>query len=209
MNCPDIQENLALYADGSLEGPKERQVREHLKDCVSCREELGAFRAMLNLVQAVPEPPVPSGLHWHIMKGIQAERRRAKRKKAGAWFGLPRALTAAAAAFLLFFAGGNYYLAIPLTTMSPAYSDSDSRAEINKGQKGTDLAADPDAAATQPEAPPGEDSSRNGILPAPAGRPPLNPVRNLVFFNGGLFALGGGFWYYYRRKTHYAEETGD
>lgn len=198
MKCTELKEHLALYADGSLKGEEALGVQRHLEGCPSCREDLEGLKGMLGLLKAVPEPPVPGKLHRHIMAGIREERERAKRKRAGRWFGMPRTLAAAAAVFLLFFAGGNLYLTAPLMGGSPR---SDYLMESQEAQPQDDVAVAgelPEADAGKEEA--AEERSREGALPAPESRQ-RNPIGNIAAYNAALFALGGGLWYYYRRRV--------
>ncbi len=204
MKCTELKEHLALYADGSLKGEEALGVQRHLEGCPSCREDLEGLKGMLGLLKAVPEPPVPGKLHRHIMAGIREERERAKRKRAGRWFGMPRTLAAAAAVFLLFFAGGNLYLTAPL--MSGSTRSDYGLLESQDAQPRDDVAV----AGELPEAEAGEDKaveneaeeerSREGALPGPESRQ-RNPIGNIAAYNAALFALGGGLWYYYRRRV--------
>lgn len=212
MMCRDLQEYLALYADGSLEGEEALQVDKHLAACPRCREELLALQEMLGLIKTVPEPPAPPGLHRHIMAGIKGEKEKHKKRGREYWFGIPRTVAAAAAVFILFFAGGNYYLGASLLDRSPRAdygvmeelgADSAQLAEAPEEMETDERGATEATEATEETL-----TREEEPLAAPVSRYD-NPLRNLTLFNAGLFALGGGFWYYYRRKTTPTEETGD
>jgi len=43
---------LGAYVDGELQGPRLRQVEEHLKKCTGCRKELAELRRLSSLLQA-------------------------------------------------------------------------------------------------------------------------------------------------------------
>lgn len=188
MKCEDMQELLALYADGSLDREEANGVKEHLAACAFCCGELAALQNTLLLVREEGTPPMPPELHRHIMQGVSREKKRAR----GNLFRLRifRPLATAAAVLLLFFAGGNFFLANQYLSMSRMPQSADMLLENQ---------AEGDVATLDERSKAGD-----GILPSDDGNGPsvalpVGTVNNFVYFNGSLIMLGGGLWYYYRR----------
>lgn len=205
MKCPELQESLALYADGSLPAEETPGIEEHLKECAFCRGELETLQEALGFIGKLEAPPVPEGLHLHIMTGIREERKRKHQAGKLSWFGAPKFLATAAAFLLLFFAGGNYYLA---TQMLPGSAMLRSQAEYGQDET-LDMAGKDTVSVDSEEIPPmdGEAPAPEEALPQRSWRQPA-AVRNIAAYNALLFALGGGLWYYYRRGKS-PRETGD
>jgi predicted anti-sigma-YlaC factor YlaD len=186
MKCEDMQELLALYADGSLGRKEVMGVKEHLAACASCSGELAALQDTLLLVREELTPPIPPELHQHIMQGISREKKRKNAKGNLSWWRLSRPLATAAAVLLIFFASGNLYLANQYHGTMPQYDmlaeglpESDDAAILDERSKANEI-----------------DSSDSEE--APVASPPGN-VKNFAYFNGSLILLGGGIWYYFRR----------
>jgi anti-sigma factor RsiW len=57
-----IRELLALAAADALTGAEERQVAEHLRSCIACSNELGAWRAIASELRRLPTPQPSSWL---------------------------------------------------------------------------------------------------------------------------------------------------
>jgi hypothetical protein len=70
MKCTVVRANLAGYMDDAITGAtqvRERvQVRQHLDDCASCREELERFRKLSALLSRVPRSLAPPELAVRI-----------------------------------------------------------------------------------------------------------------------------------------------
>jgi hypothetical protein len=189
MKCEDMQELLALYADGSLGRKEVMGVKEHLAACASCSGELAALQDTLLLVREELTPPIPPQLHQHIMQGISRERKRKNAKGNLPWWRLSRPLATAAAVLLIFFASGNLYLVNQYhgTSRMPRYDmlaeglpESDDAATLDERSKVNELDVTVDSEG------------------APMASPPGN-LKNFAYFNGSLILLGGGLWYYFRR----------
>jgi predicted anti-sigma-YlaC factor YlaD len=188
MKCEDMQELLALYADGSLDREEVNGVKEHLAACAFCSGELAALQDTLLLVRDTGAPPMPPELHRHIMQGVRREKKRARGNVF--WLRFSRPLATAAAVLLIFFAGGNFYLANQYLSMSRMPQSDDMLLE---NQPESDVAALDERS-----------KEGDGILPADDGNGssvalPVGTVNNFLYFNGSLIMLGGGLWYYYRR----------
>ncbi len=54
-----IRELLALAAAGALTSAEEKQVAEHVRSCIACSNELGAWRPIASELRRLP-PPQPS-----------------------------------------------------------------------------------------------------------------------------------------------------
>lgn len=59
MICTECRKQLGEYAEGKLTGPAAEALAEHLKSCVSCREELDGLRLALSAMRSLRpvEPP--------------------------------------------------------------------------------------------------------------------------------------------------------
>ncbi|HVT13961.1 MAG TPA: zf-HC2 domain-containing protein [Fimbriimonadaceae bacterium] len=58
MNCKNVQSQLSAYLDEELAGREMIEIREHLRDCRECEEELRCVQGVKRLLggSAVPEP---------------------------------------------------------------------------------------------------------------------------------------------------------
>lgn len=93
ISCQIIRDLLPLYEDGAVSTESQELVREHLKDCPACREELRRMRTPVSL------PPEDEGELW---ARFQARRDR-QRKKRRIAMGCALSLLAALAAFCLWY----------------------------------------------------------------------------------------------------------
>lgn len=76
VSCEVIRDLLPLYEDGAASEESQALVREHLKDCPACRDELGKLRAPVSL------PPEPEeDAFWTRFREGQAQHRRAVRRR--------------------------------------------------------------------------------------------------------------------------------
>jgi anti-sigma-K factor RskA len=65
------RENLAAYALGALDEGEIPALEEHLQTCVSCREDLAAFRALGDgLLAALPPRQPPADLRRHLQERL-------------------------------------------------------------------------------------------------------------------------------------------
>ena len=74
-SCDVIRDLLPLYEDGVASEKAQTMVREHLKDCPACREELRKMRTPLSL------PPEQDEELWRKYSERRAEIQRKRRKK--------------------------------------------------------------------------------------------------------------------------------
>lgn len=190
MKCEDMQELLALYADGSLDREEVNGVKEHLAACAFCCGELVALQNTLFAVREGGAPPVPPELHQHIMQGVSREKKRARGNLL--WLRFSRPLAMAAAVLLIFFASGNLYLANQYAGMSRVGHSDDM---LQESQPENDVAT----LDERNKAGDGIHSSDEGYGPSVAL--PVGTVNNFLYFNGSLIMLGGGLWYYFRRLS--------
>jgi hypothetical protein len=70
MNCSSVRAKLAGYMDGTIAGATQAQeriqLRKHLDECTSCREELERFRKLSTLLSRVPRGLPPADLATRI-----------------------------------------------------------------------------------------------------------------------------------------------
>jgi anti-sigma factor RsiW len=70
-------EDLSALVDGDLSGNQERQLREHLRHCASCRGQLDALTALKRTVGRAYEGEVPSpALRQAVRAGLSMRRRK-------------------------------------------------------------------------------------------------------------------------------------
>jgi anti-sigma factor RsiW len=68
-----IRQSLALSAAGLLDPDGERRVREHVRACPECADELDAFAALSAGLSALPAPPPPAHLLARTLGMLTAE----------------------------------------------------------------------------------------------------------------------------------------
>lgn len=73
INCNVIRDLLPLYEDGAVSEDTAELVREHLKDCPGCREELRKMRTPISV------PPEEDGDLWERFEARRAKQRRKRR----------------------------------------------------------------------------------------------------------------------------------
>jgi anti-sigma factor RsiW len=93
MACKDRLEDLSLHAGGDLEDEAAKALEQHLEQCVECRRELEALKAVVRLAAGF-QPPAPPPAEF--LEGVRAARGRIARKRL-----LRYSVAAAAAAILL------------------------------------------------------------------------------------------------------------
>ncbi|HWV37744.1 MAG TPA: zf-HC2 domain-containing protein [Vulgatibacter sp.] len=77
MDCRDLERLLPAYADGEFASSESAEVKLHLANCPSCREEVAAqiaFRAFLQERVAAGRAAAPDGLRSRIRKDLAKER---------------------------------------------------------------------------------------------------------------------------------------
>ena len=77
---------LPWLANGTLEGDELRQVEEHLRSCLVCRQELAELRRLRREVKATSKAPPPgaSGLE-RLLADVETERRQDTRRRIRPW----------------------------------------------------------------------------------------------------------------------------
>ena len=73
ISCNVIRDLLPLYEDGAVSQETAELVREHLKDCPDCREELRKLRTPISV------PPEEDGELWERFEARRAKQRRKRR----------------------------------------------------------------------------------------------------------------------------------
>ena len=68
-----IRELLPLAAAGALTGTEENQVAEHVRSCVSCSNELGAWRPIASELRRLPTPQPSSWLAQATLARAEAK----------------------------------------------------------------------------------------------------------------------------------------
>lgn len=93
VSCEVIHDLLPLYEDGAASEESANLVREHLKDCPACREELRKLRTPISL------PPEDEKELWERFEARRAKQRRKRRIR----IGCAASLLAVLAAFCLWY----------------------------------------------------------------------------------------------------------
>lgn len=93
ISCNVIRDLLPLYEDGAVSEDTAELVREHLKDCPDCREELRKLRTPISV------PPEEDGELWERFEA----RREKQRRKRRIWIACALSLLAAAVAFCFWY----------------------------------------------------------------------------------------------------------
>jgi anti-sigma-K factor RskA len=82
----DCGRDLAAYVLGALEPAEAEDFRRHLDSCAVCRDEVTAFRQVVDaLPMAAPQQPPPRELRRRIMRGVRAEPRGQVRRASPLW----------------------------------------------------------------------------------------------------------------------------
>ncbi len=101
MNCRSTQSKLNRYLDGELSVRDRDPVEQHLRKCLSCRNELERLRVAADVMAALPEPPeVPALFAERVMS--RAARNVSRRGRLlGFWQSVSPPMRIAAAAVLV------------------------------------------------------------------------------------------------------------
>jgi hypothetical protein len=67
MICAECRDLLSAFEAGELPEPREKQVRQHAKDCAECSRLLRAMRAATRTVAAIEDPPPPQRITLQVM----------------------------------------------------------------------------------------------------------------------------------------------
>jgi len=71
-----IERQLSAYLDRELRPEEEAAIRLHLEQCEACREEYARLAQIRNLLQALPDRPVPETFWPELGRRLQQEGRR-------------------------------------------------------------------------------------------------------------------------------------
>lgn len=72
MNCKKAQDYLSPYLDQVLSQEDMNSVEEHLEKCSMCRQELEDLQKTLNIIQTLPELPLPTVFHQELHNKLVA-----------------------------------------------------------------------------------------------------------------------------------------
>jgi len=72
MNCKKTQDFLSPYLDRILSQEEMDSVEKHLEKCSMCRQELEDLENTLNMIQTLPELPLPTGFHQELHNKLAA-----------------------------------------------------------------------------------------------------------------------------------------
>lgn len=73
MNCNDLQENLAIYADDVLSPEIRRVCDEHLRECPLCRAEFAELLKVQNGLQSLRQVNMPNNLVSSVRRAVAVE----------------------------------------------------------------------------------------------------------------------------------------
>ena len=71
MDCQEILELLPLYIEGELEKNEENAVKEHLKTCEKCKEELKFLESVLKETACLPEIEPSEDFHAKLKEKLK------------------------------------------------------------------------------------------------------------------------------------------
>ena len=111
MSCELIERDLDAYLDRELDAESSKQVREHMRMCASCRQQLAEREAFARLLRGAPYYSAPDRLRARVV----AQSRRSNSGR--------RVLTWAAAAVFVLSVGAGAALWRPASSRSNAISD--------------------------------------------------------------------------------------
>lgn len=69
----NIRKLLALAAAGALTTAEEKHVAEHVRSCIDCSNQLGAWQSIANELCQLPPPQAPSRLVESTLAQVQAK----------------------------------------------------------------------------------------------------------------------------------------
>ncbi|MEL7563663.1 MAG: zf-HC2 domain-containing protein [Dehalobacterium sp.] len=81
MNCKQAQEYLSPYLDQILSQEEKDSLEKHLEKCSVCRQELEDLQETLNMIQTLPELPLPTGFHQELHNKLVAVKAEEEGKK--------------------------------------------------------------------------------------------------------------------------------
>lgn len=77
LGCPECREGLQDYLDGTLEKQRSLLFFLHLRECRECRREQEQLQHLYDLLQSLPDHPVPEGFDEPILAAVPYEAYRA------------------------------------------------------------------------------------------------------------------------------------
>jgi len=119
-HCPDIERELAAFCSGELDPALREDVRVHLDDCASCREELARERTLRHTLGTLPEAGAPTGLEAGILAALDRDRAETPNRNFGRRLTVAASLAAAALAAALLMPSSH-----PGTDRNSGFSDQE------------------------------------------------------------------------------------
>ena len=77
LSCHDCREGLQDYLDGTLEKKRSLMFFLHLRDCPECQDEHDRLQGLYDMLQSLPDHPVPDGFDTAILASVPYEAYRA------------------------------------------------------------------------------------------------------------------------------------
>jgi predicted anti-sigma-YlaC factor YlaD len=84
MKCEEIQRKLSAFLDNELKEEEARLIREHLKECTGCAEELRAVSSVWDFVETA-EGIEPSPYFWTRLSAKIARQEKERSLRWGFW----------------------------------------------------------------------------------------------------------------------------
>jgi len=77
LDCGPCRDSLQEYLDGTLEKNLSLQLFLHLRDCEECQTEHDQLQGMFQLLDSLPDHPVPAGFDENVLASVNFEGYRA------------------------------------------------------------------------------------------------------------------------------------
>lgn len=77
LGCSECRDGLQDYLDGTLDKQISLRFFLHMRECVSCRDEHDRVQGLYEMLQSLPDHPVPEGFDEAILASVPYEAYRA------------------------------------------------------------------------------------------------------------------------------------
>jgi len=71
MHCHQVQQLLVDYLDGDLDRKTSRDLEDHLKDCVPCRQFIDTYKTTIKITKKVEPAEIPIELKDRLKSFIR------------------------------------------------------------------------------------------------------------------------------------------
>lgn len=85
MRCKQIHTQLIEYLEDALDARSREQIDHHLHQCPTCREELQAFKATIEMLQTVPVQEPPDAFWTGFTSEVMGKIREMETPQASSW----------------------------------------------------------------------------------------------------------------------------